>query len=136
MSASPSIQHDSTSPREEELLNTLRDLSSKDSVEVKILMDESRALRPIQIVSHSEEGQKSTASNLKAAAASTTTSSAKEVFYSLFPNGVKKPSKIQNKGMSLFNVHRGNEFASSLPSPLNEILGVFHLKVCTLLHSN
>ncbi len=126
--SSSSVQNGSKSPREEELLYTLRKLSSdKDSsVEIKILMDASRALRPIRIVSASKEG------------AATTTSSAKEVFYSLFPEGVRNPnppSKTEDKGISLFNVHRGNGFASSLPSPLNEILGVFHLKVCTQLHS-
>lgn len=126
--------HSFNPPREEELLKCLRQLSTlnmnnqkengndaannKDAIEIKILMDASRALRPIRVVRDSKLKEKSTTS---------TTSSAKEVFYSLFPNGVKDSDQTKN-GVSLFNVHSG--LRASLPSPLNEILGVFHLKVC------
>ena len=115
--------HSYNPPREEQLLQHLRQISNREEgedsdsdVEIKIVMDASRGLRPIKIIQNSNQNS-----------SSATTSSAKEVFYSLFPDGVKD-SNQKEIGISLFNVHSG--LTASLPSPLNEILGVFHLKVC------
>mmetsp|Transcript_122 Transcript_122/g.113 ORF Transcript_122/g.113 Transcript_122/m.113 type:complete len:656 (-) Transcript_122:89-2056(-) len=128
--------------KEEELLANLRKISSygdkhdKNNMEIKILMDMSRALRPIRVV-HSSDGSVRT-SNIKA------TSSAQEVYSSLFPKGKynQNPNgqqiiercheenskhKTKAKGVYLFNVHDG--LKSMIPSPLNEALGVFHLKI-------
>ncbi len=124
-------------PREEELLQSLsfhNDINKdKDVLEIKIVMDGSRALRPIRIV-HDKNN-----TNTSSSTATYTTTSAKEVFYSLFPQNEEKiimnpQNKEQQqqtnnkKGIALFNVH--DKFMSSLPSPLNEVMGVFHLKVC------
>ena len=134
-----SYSYDNTSPREVQLLQHLRQLSiqndgDNNDVEIKIVMDASRALRPIRVVQSSEEEPIENRSNCTTTTNSTNTntktSSAREVFYSLFPEGKKmKRDQFQKveKGVSLFNIHSG--FIASLPSPLNEIMGVFHLKV-------
>jgi CDP-diacylglycerol--glycerol-3-phosphate 3-phosphatidyltransferase len=119
------------SSKEEELLLSLQHLSNhsttddNNDIEIKILMDASRGLRPINIMyqTNNEKDCKSATSNIEEEKIAMT-SSAREVYYSLFPNGKKESN---NKGISLFNVHSG--LWSYMPSPINEIFGVFHLKV-------
>lgn len=136
--SSSSSSYVNTSPREVQLLQHLRQLSienddGNNDVEIKIVMDASRALRPIRVVQPSEEvpiKNRNKSTTTKSTNNNVMTSSAREVFYSLFPEGKKrKRNQYENaeKGVSLFNFHSG--FTASLPSPLNEIMGVFHLKV-------
>jgi hypothetical protein len=120
------------------------DNDNDKDIEIKIVMDASRALRPIRIVSDTNSTHTHTtySSNTDTSnKTTTTTTSAQEVYYSLFrrthkdgeeimEQGKGKKNKIQ-KGLALFHVH--DKFIASLPSPLNEVLGVFHLKVCFYL---
>ena len=160
-----------TSPKEEELLSCLQQLAMKNNnnhqsivkeeeeeennIEIKIILDASRGLRPIKIVYEEEDDdnktQEGTISNSdnnqrQSSIRTTTTTSAHEVYCALFPQGhdVRKETIIKdsdhnnndkkNRGISLFNAFgNNNRFISSLPSPLNEVFGVFHLKVCRMI---
>ena len=157
-----------TSPKEEELLSCLQQLAMKNSnddqsivkeennIEIKIILDSSRGLRPITIVYEEEEEEdyddklkegntSKSDNNQRQSSIRTTTTSAHEVYCALFPQGhnVRKETILKDyddnnnykkkRGISLFNAF-GNKsrFISSLPSPLNEVFGVFHLKVCRI----
>ena len=85
-------------PRELEFLQAIENSTSP---QIKILLDENRALRPIR-----------------------TTSSAKATSQALSQNGTKK----NQKGIHLFQV-LSTPLAYLLPNPLNEVMGVFHMKL-------
>ncbi len=145
--------------REEQLLQELRDLSIRQQnqqhqqqsnhqdIQIKIIMDESRATRPIKIVPTKHQMQTPNNNNsineteTTTTATNSTTTSVNEVYHALFPNGSNIHSSSSNtrnnnntndqkKGVALLKVHRG--IKAMLPSPLNEVMGVFHLKVCFL----
>jgi len=88
-------------PKEREFLNAIKDASSRPGVDVKILLDANRSLRPIK-------------------KGSSRTSSAEAV------NGCLN-QKGGNSALYLFQALQGS-MKSLLPSPLNEVAGVFHVK--------
>ena len=150
----PSSQtnHDPLNPIcEEQLLQVIRDKSNNgddihdgcggggvggvggenNDLEMKIIMDASRALRPIRIQQKTKKHISDDSNNEIDPGAAKTTSSANEVYCALFPNRKQAKDTTTEKGISLFQVHQG--FEAMLPSPLNEVMGVFHLKVCIFI---
>uniref|UniRef100_A0A6T7GI72 CDP-diacylglycerol--glycerol-3-phosphate 3-phosphatidyltransferase n=1 Tax=Attheya septentrionalis TaxID=420275 RepID=A0A6T7GI72_9STRA len=100
-----------THPREKELLETLQQASNNnESLDIKILLDASRALRPISTGNDGDEP----------------TSSALAVLEHIQESTEKKISQNGN-GLYLFPILE-EPLRSWLPSPLDEVAGVFHLK--------
>jgi len=112
-----------------------------EGVEMTVLMDANRAVRPMPVTGGAAgEGMRG--------GTTMTTNSATEVYYSLFPDrrrgaehsdldldnrngrddGTKRRKK-NNKGVYLFPVHDDGLLMRMLPSPIDEVMGVFHIKV-------
>ncbi|KAL7581565.1 hypothetical protein ACA910_022127 [Epithemia clementina (nom. ined.)] len=106
----------SKSPRESELLNALRQ-ARQNNVDIKILLDLNRALRPIPKPKKIEnENAKSTVTSAEACLRAIHTSIAPST------GGVSDPAQI-------FLLSALTSFWQSiLPNPLNEVMGVFHIK--------
>mmetsp|Transcript_34794 Transcript_34794/g.53360 ORF Transcript_34794/g.53360 Transcript_34794/m.53360 type:complete len:542 (+) Transcript_34794:10-1635(+) len=108
------------SEKELELLDALESFSSKEGCEIRVVMDSSRALRPVSLFQ--SEGK---------------TSSAIELHRRLQKKKKAAPKKIiklasccdgtGRNGVYLFDVVR-EPLKSILPSPLDEVAGVFHVK--------
>ena len=96
-------------PREKEFLNVLSEIN-KHNVDVKILLDYNRALRPVPRTTTIDSSQQSSATT------TTTTTSAKTV-----------SAAIKDK-VHLFQV-LPSPLDRILPNPLNEVGGVFHIKL-------
>lgn len=107
-------------PKEEELLQALSHVSNNNStstnsnVSIKVVLDHNRALRPVPTTSI--DGK------------TTTTSSAQAV-----AEAIQQP--LHRQGDTNNNSHRVHLFqvlqkplAALLPNPLNEVVGVFHIK--------
>ena len=118
----------SANPKETELLDAISKISS--DVDVKILMDESRGQRPVNFdVKHDTGGP----TNKRI------TCSANEVYNALnflqssrsAVNGSIGSKCSVDRGVYLFPVMNNSRkcLQDMLPSTLNELLGVFHLKV-------
>jgi CDP-diacylglycerol---glycerol-3-phosphate 3-phosphatidyltransferase len=103
-------------PREKDLLDALQVAANKPTVQVQILLDKNRALRPVPTAL--EEG---------------TTTSAQAVY------GALQGQQLGGLGLGqLAEPHKNNLFLFSvlptslqywLPNPYNEVAGVFHIKV-------
>jgi CDP-diacylglycerol---glycerol-3-phosphate 3-phosphatidyltransferase len=106
------------STKEEELLKALHSTAAPD---VKILLDQNRALRPVPVIRH--QGKES--------ATSTTTITSAEACYrvlepKLQPRETSKSSS-DNNGIYLLTVLPPWQ-QRTLQNPYNEVAGVFHLK--------
>jgi len=99
-----------------------------------ILMDASRAMRPVPIINNRNNN-----TNSKEEAATIMTNSATEVYHSLYPqqrredddDGKPPNNETKNKkkkGVYLFPVHDDGLLMRMVPSPIDECLGVFHIK--------
>ena len=103
----------SNATKERELLDVLED-ASKRGISLNILMDAARGLRPIRI-----DG-----SDKKA------TSSCAESVYKRIRRNTIQNSKTQRRDTSIYLFNSINPILSLvLPSPLDEVAGVFHMKV-------
>ena len=102
---------------EQDLLDALARVQ-RDRVDVQVLLDYNRGTRPV-----STESPSST----------TTTSSAKAVQESLRQVGQLHGKNNDSDGLSLYQVLQ-EPWKSWLPSPLNEVMGVFHIKVCLYVY--
>lgn len=97
--------------KEEELLGALEDAASNNVPTVKVLMDASRGSRPLPLAGDGKP----------------TTCSAEAVHNRLHLGDSIRMATPHSSGVFLFNVLPPMKSAL-LPSPLNEVAGVFHMK--------
>jgi CDP-diacylglycerol---glycerol-3-phosphate 3-phosphatidyltransferase len=90
-----------SAPKEQDLLDALKVAASKPNVQVNLLLDKNRALRPVP---------------LSGDVGAETTSSAQAVFNAL--QNSSDSSQEDSSSLQYF-----------LPNPINEVAGVFHMKV-------
>ena len=108
-------------PKEQELLNAIQDAAQKNNLDIKVLLDKNRALRPVPVSGDVQ---------------STTTSSAEAVYQALKPQPQndaekqlsQKKSNQNNNSLFLFSVLPAS-LQYFLPNPYNEVMGVFHIKM-------
>lgn len=113
--------------KEDELLQALHNAAANNNLQkMQILLDANRALRKVSVTtnrsrqSHGAEG------------ANVQTNSAEAILAGMDPfirrcgDNINLQSSINN-GLFLFPVH-GKRLRTILPSPLNEVAGVFHIK--------
>lgn len=110
---------------ERELLDALQKAAAKGKVQVSVLLDKHRALRPVplpQSITNNEDNQESA-----------TTSSAQAVYDALHYGDDKSTEKDGTVASSKNNLYLCSVLSPPLlqqilPNPLNEVAGVFHLK--------
>jgi len=151
VSSSSSSSNNSKS-REDEFLYSLQrcatrqtagvdDDDNDNDVEMTILMDASRAMRSVPIATTNTTNQHTSNSSSKnqvnKETSSIMTNSATEVYHSLFPQQTSVDNDDQTtttnkerkkKGVYLFPVHDDGLLMRMVPSPFDEVLGVFHIK--------
>lgn len=109
--------------REDEFLDALRAASGRNLKKVQVVMDANRAMRKVSLT-------KSSNSKLCREERSLRTNSADAVYSRLGPHLAKLEGSLGNNGNSglfLFPVN-DKRLSTILPSPLNEVAGVFHIK--------
>jgi CDP-diacylglycerol--glycerol-3-phosphate 3-phosphatidyltransferase len=112
--------------KEVELLDALRDISSSgrdgdndNEVEIKILLDHNRALRPVPTGNKDMNTHTTSADACLQALQSSTQSSTQSS---------AKSKSNKNQSVHLFSV-LSKHLQKVLPNPMNEVAGVFHLKL-------
>ncbi len=109
--------------REDEFLDALQAASSRNLKKIQVILDANRAMRKVSLTktSNSKLGEKEICLR---------TSSAEAVYSRLGPHLAKSEGSLNDKGNSglfLFPVH-DKRLSTILPSPLDEVAGVFHIK--------
>jgi len=114
-----------TGCKEDDLLQALQDASSKNNLKkVQILLDANRALRRVSVTSNQRQSHGSSSSHN-----TIQTNSAEAVFSSIGPYSESSASSNCDcrNGLFLFPVN-DKRLCTVLPSPLDEVAGVFHIK--------
>jgi len=132
-STTPAVVDDGKSCKEDELLQALHNAASNNNLEkMQILLDVNRALRKVSVTTNkSRQSHGAEPKNI------IQTNSAEAVLSEIDPfirsynnnnnnNNNNQQRNVQN-GLFLFPVH-GKRLRTILPSPLNEVAGVFHIK--------
>ena len=123
-------QHDNVNCKEDDLLGALHHAACNNKVKkMQVLLDANRALRSVSITNKNRQshGAPSTSNNSDGQKIQTT-NSAEAVFSRMNPYLSKFPKQQNNSnGLFLFPVN-DQRLCSLLPSPLDEVAGVFHIK--------
>ena len=110
---------------ERELLDSLQEAACKEEVQVRVLLDKHRALRPVplpkSITNNQEKNNNATTSSAQAVHAA--------LNYGADKSRAKEGRDASNKNnLYLCSVLSPPLLQQLLPNPLNEVAGVFHLK--------
>mmetsp|Transcript_641 Transcript_641/g.1629 ORF Transcript_641/g.1629 Transcript_641/m.1629 type:complete len:706 (+) Transcript_641:83-2200(+) len=131
-----------TQPEEVELLEALRDVANRNNkgnstsssaeyqpkVQVRVVLDENRALRPVPLSSSSKDEKSKTTSSAKAVADALLCHSDQQSSSTTSTTDTSPPPSLVN-GVYLFQVLSSSPILKSLlPNPLDEVAGVFHIK--------
>jgi CDP-diacylglycerol--glycerol-3-phosphate 3-phosphatidyltransferase len=117
--------------KEDEFLDSLRQAASNEKLkQMQIILDANRAMRKVSLTNKRNSGQ----SHDSATDDSISTNSADTVLYAMKPfldrqqkNNSSKNNNKSNNGLFLFPVN-DQRLCTILPSPLDEVAGVFHIK--------
>ena len=114
--------------KEDEFLQALQDAASNKKIKkIQVLLDANRAMRKV-FLTDKHHSKQSTRSDTNSGPVST--NSAEAVFSRISPffSGQDDSSNFENSGLFLFPVC-DKRWSTIIPSPLDEVVGVFHIKV-------
>ena len=111
--------------KEDDLLEALHTASNRKLKQIQVLLDANRATRKVTLTNNQKPEQ--TTRPVSNTDKKIVTTSANAVFSSLEPHFTTSGSSSDN-GVFLFPVN-DQRLSTILPSPLDEVAGVFHIKV-------